>query len=206
MKITTSDRRAAQIGRKTTPSHVVRQEEQPRAEGLIDDYALARIDYRVGRLARAFRLSEEDADDLRQEMAAELLKANGRYDPTRSRRNTYVTRTLDRYYRHVARRLRNRQRHEAMKPTPMSAMKNFRPVVNDPGSGELSEQERTELRIDQTGILDSMPARLRRFFVAMKVYLPREAADFLGVHPSTVYRAIAEIRPYFVGAGYGGVA
>jgi hypothetical protein len=139
-------------------------------------------------------------------MAAELLKANGRYDPTRSRRNTYVTRTLDRYYRHVARRLRNRQRHEAMKPRPISSMKNFCPAVNDPGKGELSEQERTELRIDQAGILGSMPSKLRCICAALKVYIPRDAAEFLGVHPSTVYRAIAEIRPYFVAAGYGGAA
>ena len=175
-------------------------------ETCIDDYALARIDFRVGRLARAFRLSEDDADDLRQEMAAELLKASGRYDAAISRRNTFVTRTLDRYYRHVARRLRNRRRHEAMKPRPISSMRNFCPAVNDPGKGELSEQERTELRMDQAGILASMPAKLRRFGAVLRVYLPREAADYLGVHPSTVYRAIAEIRPYFVGAGYGGAA
>ena len=175
-------------------------------ETCIDDYALARIDFRVGRLARAFRLSEDDANDLRQEMAGELLKASTRYDPDRSSRNTYINRTLDRYYRHVARRLRNRQRHEAKKPTPISAMKNFCPAVNEPGKGELSEQDRTELRIDQAGILASMPARLRRFGAVLRVYLPREAAKYLDVHPSTVYRAIGEIRPYFVAAGYGGAA
>jgi len=172
----------------------------------IDEYALDRIEYRVTRLVRAFRLSEHDADDLRQEMAAELLKANGRYDPDRSARNTFINRTLDRFYRHVARRLRNRRRHEAMKPKPISAMKKFCPAVNEAGIGELSEQEHTELRIDQAGILASMPAKLRRFGAVLRVYLPREAAEFLGVHPSTVYRAIAEIRPYFVAAGYGGVA
>jgi hypothetical protein len=139
-------------------------------------------------------------------MAAELLKAGTRYDPDRSARNTYINRTLDRYYRHVARRLRNRQRHEAMKPRPISSMKNFCPAVNDPGKGELSEQERTELRIDQAGILGSMPSKLRCICAALKVYIPRDAAEFLGVHPSTVYRAIAEIRPYFVAAGYGGAA
>ena len=206
MKLTTSDRRAAQIGRETTPSHVLRQDKKPRAEDLINDYALARIDFRVGRLARAFRLSGDDADDLRQEMAAELLKASTRYDPDRSSRNTYINRTLDRYYRHVARRLRNRQRHEAKKPTPISAMKNFCPAVNEPGKGELSEQERTELRIDLAGILPLMPLKLRRICTALKVHRPRGAAEHLGMHPSTIYRAIGEIRCHFIAAGLGNAA
>ena len=173
---------------------------------LVDDYALCRIEYRVKRLADAFGLGEHEEDDLRQEMTAELLKASRRYDPARSHRNTFVTRTLDRHYLHVARRLANHRRHEAMKPTPISALKNFCPAVNDPGRGELSERDRTDLRIDLAGILAALPLKLRRVCTALKSHTPGQAAAQLGVHRSTVYRAIREIRGRFIAAGLGGVA
>ncbi len=168
---------------------------------LIDDYALARIDYRVGRLVEAFHLNEDEADDLRQDMVVELLKAATRHDPDRSQRNTFINRTLDRYYLHVARALANRQKHESMHPMSISAMPNFSPTVNDPRQGERSEQECVDLAIDLAEVVSKLPPELQRICEALRVYKPSEVARQLGVHRSTIYRAIDEIRKHFVAAG-----
>lgn len=175
-------------------------------DNFIDDYARARIDFRVGRLVEAFHLDDDAADDLRQNMTAEILRASARYDPARARRRTFVTRVLDRYYLHVARGLSNRQKHESMHPTPMSALENFCPTVNDPRQGQLSECERAALVIDLATVVAGLPDPLQRICDELRHRRPAEAAQRLGVHRGTVYRAIREIRQHFVAAGLGDAA
>jgi RNA polymerase sigma factor (sigma-70 family) len=170
---------------------------------LLDGYALDRIEYRVGRLVKLFRLGDADADDLRQELALELVKAADRFDPALATRRTFVSRALDRSYRHIYRRLRARQRHGVMSPMPISLMEDFHPVINDPRSGDLSDQARAELRIDLAPALASLPRHLQQICEVLKTHTPREAADHLGIHRSTIYRAIKEIRSHFTRCGLG---
>lgn len=173
------------------------------SDNCIDDYALARIDFRVGRLVEAFRLGDGEAEDLRQDMIAELLKARVRHNPARCQRNTFINRTLDRYYLHAARALANRQKHESMRPTPISAMPTFSPTVNDPRRGERSEQERVDVAIDLAEVVSNLPPELQRICEALRLYKPSEAARRLGMHRSTIYRAMREIRRHFTAAGLG---
>jgi RNA polymerase sigma-70 factor (ECF subfamily) len=172
----------------------------------IDDYALARIDYRVGRLVEAFHLDEHAAEDLRQDMIVELLAASSRYDPARSKRNTFICRVLDRFYLHVARGLANRRKHQALHPTPISALEHHEPAGNDVRRGERSACERTELALDLAVLIDRLPTQLRRICEELRVFTPAEVAMRLRLHRSTVYRAIADIRSHFVAAGLDGVA
>lgn len=175
-------------------------------DNCIDDYARARIDYRVGRLVEAFHLDEHTAEDLRQDMIVELLEASARYDPVRSKRNTFITRVLDRFYLHLARGLANRQKHEALHPTPMSVLEDFHPPANDVRRGERSLCDRTALAIDLSELIDGLPAQLRRICEELQVFTPAEVAKRLRLHRSTVYRAMADIRRRFVEAGLDGVA
>ena len=168
---------------------------------LIDDYALERIEFRVGRLTRLFRLNDADADDLRQELALELVKAADRFDPALATRRTFVNGALDRGYRHICRRLRARQRHSAMSPAPVSMTENFHPVTNDPRSGELSDQERAELHMDLAPAISSLPRHLQEICELLKTRSPREVAEHLGVHRSTIYRAMRDIRNVFIECG-----
>jgi len=185
--------------KRSTPTALSDSTNQP--TNLIDDYALDRIEFRAGRLARLFRLCDDDVDDLRQELALELVKAAARFDPDTSSRRTFINRALDRRYRHIYRRLQTAQRHEAFCPSPASLLKNFNPVVNDPHSGELSEQERAELHIDLAPAISSLPRHLQEICELLKTHSPREAAEQLGVHRSTIYRAMQEIRSRFIECG-----
>ena len=178
----------------------------PLAGNPIDDYALKRIKYRVGRLIGRFGLTESDREDLQQDFILELLKAFRRFDPAKSSRKTFITRVLNRKFKHIVRNGATRMRHEARDPVSLDkVMESYMPTaevrMNHTGQVCLSDQLRIELRLDLEHILATLPARLRRICELLKVYSPAETARGLGVVPSTVWRAIAKIRSHFAAAG-----
>jgi RNA polymerase sigma factor (sigma-70 family) len=167
----------------------------------LDDYAIRRIDFCVRRLVRAFHLNQHEADDIRQDLALDLLKALERFDPAQCARSTFVSRALNRRFKHIARSLRNGRRHGAKSPLLLGDRE---PVCNDPAQGEFSEQDLADLRMDLTDILGRLSPRHRRVVEAVVAAGSRTgAARALGVHRSTVLRTLAEIRPHLEAAGYG---
>ena len=175
-------------------------------DNYIDDYALARIDYRVRRLVKSFHLDEHTAEDLRQNMIVELLEASARYDPARSSRNTFITRVLDRFYLHLARGFANRQKHKVLSPTPISVLEYANPTITDIRRGEHSTYERSDLTMDLAALIERLPTHLRRICEELRVFTPAEVAKRLRLHRSTIYRAINDIRQHFVAAGLDGAA
>ncbi|MCB9850829.1 MAG: sigma-70 family RNA polymerase sigma factor [Phycisphaerales bacterium] len=168
----------------------------------ITQYDLDRIDYRVGCLVRRFALTADDADDLRQSMALEVCKALRRFDPSRSARNTYVNRTLDRHYRHVARQLRSRRSHAPWCPSSLSTKRDLPDAHRYSGNGQTDDIELIDLQRDVAVIVASLPPRLRRIASALMSMKPRDAATHLGLHASTVYRAIHQLHDHFTQAGW----
>jgi RHS repeat-associated protein len=133
----------------------------------LDEYVWQRIDFRVGCLIRHFRLTADDADDLRQSMALEVCKALRRFDPSRSARYTYVNRTLDRYYRHVARQLRSQRRHAPWCPSSLSTKRDLADAHRYSGNGQIDDFELIDLQHDVAVIVASLPPRLRRIASAL---------------------------------------
>ncbi len=167
----------------------------------IDEYALRRIEFRVRRLARVFGLNDEHADDLRQDMVVELLKALPRFDPFRCSQRTFTCRILNRTFKSMARTLVARLRHRAMNP---GFLGEFEPVCNNPARGELSEEDLADVCMDFEHIIPSMPDRLRRVAETLMVRgCPADAARALGVHRANILRAMRDIRAIFEAAGYG---
>ncbi len=188
MKITTCNRRAADIGRETFSSH------------LIDDYVLKRIDYRSRQLAIKFRLSDDRRDDLAQAMVVELLKAATRFDPDGSATwHTYACRSLDLAVKKLTQdECRKRQRKAGkailfsqLPDGCLSAAKNPAHTVED-GLALL------KLKMDVEVVLARMPQRLERVCRLLMVLSPTEAAKVLGIHRNSIYRLIAQIRAYFM--------
>ncbi len=189
MKITTSDRRAACIGRETLSSHP------------IDNYILERIDFRVRRLAIRFRLPDDRRDDLAQEMTHELLKAATRFDPDGSAAwHTYACRVLDLAVKKLIQsecRTRKREAGELVRFSESpdgypSAANCVALAVDDPSLIQL------DLRMDVEVVLARMPERLRRVCWLLMELSPTEAAEALGIHRNSIYRLIAQIRAYFM--------
>lgn len=170
----------------------------------VDDYALARIDYRVRWLALHFGLSEGEQEDCRHDMAAELLSAFERFDPEKAKRETFITRVLDRYVKYVIRTWCARQRRACDNPIHFDDVyPGFQPVTNDPPMGELDEQGRCELRIDLADAISRMPERLQRVCRLLMHFTSTEAAERLGIRRQSIYRNMSEIKEYLTEAGMG---
>ncbi len=175
---------------------------QNQSSSPIDDYALARIDFRVRQLRYQFDLSDEDQADLRNDMVAELLSAFERFNPSKSKRETFTNRVLDRFVLYVTRRRCTWQRRSSDSPIGLDDVHvGFQPRANDPGIGELDEQDLRELRLDLIDVIAQMPERLQRATKLLMVYPRKEVAVRIGVHRCSMTPIIARIREHFEEAG-----
>ncbi|MEX0653918.1 MAG: hypothetical protein WD534_12735 [Phycisphaeraceae bacterium] len=171
----------------------------------IDDYALDRIDFRVRQLRFQFDLSDEDQEDLRNDMVVELLSASKRFDPDKSKRETFINRVLDRFVLYVTRQRCTQQRRASDSPIGFDDVSaGFQPTVNDTRRGEPNEQDLRELRLDLPEVIAKLPGDLQQVCEVLTRKSGRAAAKELGLSKSSLYRAIAEIREHFISRGYPG--
>jgi len=177
---------------------------QTHTSDLIDDYVLARIDFRVRQLAGKFNLDENRQDDCRQDMVVDLLNAAERFDPAKAKWHTFACRVLDiAVMRFTQLECRRRQR-EGGRPMGFSQAPDGCPAaVNNPAHEGHDDIAELELRLDVSLVLARMPQRLQDAAEALKFLSPPEAAKVLGIHRNSIYRLIAEIRAYFEQAGLG---
>jgi len=165
------------------------------ADTLIDAYTLDRIEYRVQRLTSKFQLDAATADDVRQDMALELLKASSRFNPEVSNRRTFTNGILDRYYRHLLRHFIAERKRKALS---LSRISDEALVVE-------SDQPQVELAMDVESITARLPKHLRDLAGRLGDESVAEIGRSLNVHRSTVYRWIDELRSHFEAAGYEGL-
>lgn len=204
MTRTTSDRREALNG-FGTPSSTSNNVASTSSPDDLDQYALDRIDFRTRELTLCFNLSQEEQDDLRHDMAAEVLQALRRFDQDLASRRTFINRVLDRFVLHTKRARCTRMRRPWEAPVGLDDVYiGFEPVVNDPPAGERDEQDLRELRLDIQQVMARMPEKLQKIAIVLMTCSGREAAEELGIGTSSLYRAIERIRQHFIEAGYSG--
>jgi len=169
---------------------------------LIDTFARRRIDYRVYRLAKKFKLKAQDRRDLRQDFLMTLVRAGQSYQPGRCQRSTFIWAVLDRRYKHHVRQLSMQDSHDALDPICFDDVEpDMEYELLDP-HGE-KDFELVDLQADTQTILQRMPEDLRHICELLMTHTPAEVARRLEVHPSTITRAMQRIRPLFAQAGYG---
>jgi len=171
-------------------------------EQWIDQYALDRIDFRVRRLTGQFDLSEDEQNDYRHDMVVELLGAFERFDPDKAKRETFVNRVLDKFVKYVTRIRCTNLRRACDSPMGFGDVgPDYQPVVNEAPAGQLDEQGRRELHLDMDAALARMPERLQRVCRMLMEFGAAEAAKRLGICRQSIYRNMAEIRPYLAAIG-----
>lgn len=157
----------------------------------ITPYEAERIEYRVHALGRAFRLRPHATDDLRQDFSLALLRAKRRYDPEQSSPETFANRSLDKSYCYFARRIRAEQSRGVVSVGDCE----FIACAGRDWRGNADE------RMDLEGALQRLPRKLRDTAEELKVYTPREVAERMHVHRSTIYRRVAQIKAYLIAYG-----
>ena len=171
---------------------------------IIDDYVLERIDYRSRRLAIQFGFTDEQREDLSQDMVVEVLSAMPKFDPAQSNRKTFISRVLDNFVKNAIRTEIHRRQRECDTPVPLEDIsEGYTPVVNDPRQGQLSEAEQLDTQMDVAQILSQMPRHLQKICSLLKTHSITETAKKLRINRTAIYRQLAEIREHFQRSGYG---
>ena len=155
---------------------------------------IAVIDHRSDRLAKIFHLSVDDRADIWQDMALAVLSAMRRYDPALASRDTFAERVVSMQYIKTALRIRRDLERE-----PESASDVIDGVV-DPRS---ERGNPADARLDLEAALEVLPRRLHLIAEDLKTKRPGEIAAEMGVHRSTVHRAISQIRTHLRAHGVG---
>jgi DNA-directed RNA polymerase specialized sigma24 family protein len=160
----------------------------------IDAYALARVDFQVGRLSRELRLCEADEDDVRQDLLLDLWKAAHRFDPAIASKRTFICRVLVRAAARVRRDLRSKRSAGAPERLALSQIKRH---GRDRAVGIVARDFTRDLDLAmdvEAGV--ALLGRDQRILVErLKSHTPADIAADTGCHRSTVYRHIEALRP-----------
>lgn len=166
----------------------------------VDDVPI-HVGFHARRLAKRFHLSMEDRSDIQQELAIEVWNALHRYDSSQSHPRTFINRILARHCQHLTRHFITMRSYKVRCPQSLSSDIEARLATNLSGTGEPTEHDLVDLRLDLATVLNGLPDHLRQIAEALMTYEPSEVAEHFNVHRSTVYRAIGQIRICMIQAG-----
>lgn len=163
----------------------------------IDDYAMQRVSFHTRRLASSLNLSEHDEEELRQDFVVELCKAEHRFNPNLASKRTFICRVLSKASAYFARRARSKRNGSGRPVVSLSAIQ-----ADQAGSAFAAPRTdepavRVDLAVDIADASSRLDERGHRLLEDLDTRTAREIAVERGVHPSTVYRQVAALRPAF---------
>ncbi len=183
-------------------------------EGL-DEYAVKLIRHKARQLVGKAGFVEADRADLEQEMMIDLLRRLPRFDPSRAKRETFMSRIVT---HRVATIIESRK----------AGIRDYRlcmQSIDDPGPEEdgraadspplldqdaylretrgdaLTQEELQDLRMDVASALADLPPDLRRLCLRLATASVTEVSKETGIPRGTVYDALKKARARFERAG-----
>ena len=149
------------------------------------------MEFRTERLGRLYSLFPDQVADLRQELAAEIVRALRRFDPTIASRTTFMKGVMNLWYRQKCKQLR---RDAAVRDrlVPLPALGTEGMDFADRRLGGVAE---VDARLDLADRIADLPQdlfALARDLLAGKS-VPEIAAE-RGVHRGTVNRLVLQLR------------
>lgn len=149
------------------------------------------IEFRTERLGRLYSLFPDQVADLRQELAAEIVRALRRFDPTIASRTTFMKGVMNLWYRQKCKQLR-REAAARDRLVPLPPLGTEGRDFADHRLGGVAE---VDARLDLADRIADLPQdlfALARDLLAGKS-VPEIAAE-RGVHRGTVNRLVLQLR------------
>ena len=174
-------------------------------------FAFRHVSFKARHLIGTYGFTENDIDDIKQELLLDLLERIDDFDPEKGTPATFVARIVERRianmiryktqelrdYRRVSCSLDERVRDESGRMVYRYSTISSEEVRRRMGRSYRSEYEEVEIRLDNETVLDSLPSELQRTAELMRHHSMKETADILRVHRSTVYFRILRLRDFF---------
>lgn len=159
----------------------------------LPELAHRQMAFRAERLARVYRLAPDQVDDLRQELAAEIVRALRRFDPAIASRTTFTRAVMDFWYRQKCKQLsREASARYRILPLPPLGTEGF--DYADPRDSGFSDVDLRLDLVDRMGALPQDLFEIARDLLAGKS-VPGIAAE-RGVHRGTVNRLVLRLRTH----------
>jgi RNA polymerase sigma-70 factor (ECF subfamily) len=158
---------------------------------------------------------EADRHDLEQEMVIDLLRRLPRFDPTLSKRETFITRVVEHHvatlvesqkagirdYRQVAGSLDERRTDSNGQTSEGPAVLDQDEYVRETIASARRSEDLHALRMDLRRVLADLPVDLRALCERLQSGNVTDISRETGVPRGTVYEAIRKLRTRFERAG-----
>lgn len=184
----------------------------------LNDYARTVIRHKARQLIGKYRFTQDEYEDLKQEMALDLLARLSKFDRSKASLNTFIARIVDRRISTLI-----RHRTQGKRDYRCEGCSLDEPIDDQDGSGarrgdalgqddydlrtgrhSRPESERIDMRLDVSLVLSELPPDLRELAERLLDHSIAEAARDLGVPRSTLYdTGIARLRNAFEDKGLG---
>ena len=175
----------------------------------LTDYALELIHHKARKLVGTAGFTEDDVDDVKQELTLDLLQRLPKFDPAKATHNTFVARLVERkicnLIRHRTQELRDHRREacslnddiDVGEDEPKQRLVTISQDDHDLRSGKYRRpaSEREDLQLDISSVLANLPAKLRRAGELLMTMTVAQVARRLGVPRGTFYEThVAPLR------------
>ncbi len=177
------------------------------------DYARNIIKYRLDRLIGRAGLTEDDREDLEQDLLCDLLERLPRFDPSRGTIGTFIARVVEHRIVAILRRrtsaMRDYRREECSlneeiadgEGGTVERAETMDASVNRRGR---SDEEAAELAMDVQAVLEALPDDLRQLCQQLKSASVARIARETGVPRTRLDRMVRTLRRRLGAAGLDG--
>jgi len=188
----------------------------------LPQYIMTLIEVTVHRTVGRYHLTESDRDDLEQQIAMEVIRRRSKFDSEKAQENTFLARLVKHARSDIldARKAacRDYRREKAVLSQWVQLAESTHPFYNEWATrGELvteqdvrshrcgpstAPEELRDLAIDLADAASRLSPRLREIFEHYAVLgSAREVAKATGLHHSSVYDALKQIKQHLEAAG-----
>ena len=182
----------------------------------LTDYALELVHHKAWQLVGKAGYTQDDVDDVKQDLIVDLLERLPKFDPAKATYNTFVARLVE---RKICNLLRDRQaemrdhRREVCslneeidtgEDEPVQRLTTISQDEQDIRTGKYARpaEERAHLQLDMDSVLDGLTPELRQVAEMLQTKSVSQVARELGI-PRRTFREkhLAQLREVFAAKG-----
>lgn len=184
----------------------------------LTNYALETVHHKTQKLVGKAGYTQDDVDDIKQDLIVDLLERLPKFDPAKASLNTFIARVVERKICNLLRarwaEVRNRRRevcslNDNISTGEAEMVQRYTTISQDEydlstGKYGLPAEEREHLRLDLAALLAELPPELRRAAELLQMFPVAQVARQMGVPHATFYdQHLTRLREAFAAKGMG---
>lgn len=182
----------------------------------LNDYALELVHHKARQLVGKAGYTQDDVDDIKQDLIVDLLERLPQFDPAKATYNTFVARLVERKISNLLRdrkaQMRDHRREvcslndgiKACENEPVQRSTTISQDEHDIRTGKYQRpaEEREHLRMDMDALLADLPDELQRAARLLQSHSLTQAARAMGVSRDKFYdNYLPRLREAFAAKG-----